>query len=170
MKFDGHITASLSNFPTKRKLPDELLARSTVNQIMTQLTQGNMNSNNHRQGLINESHLHQNQPTITTISTNAIIPDVKMEQSNGVFRQMQPFGQQMQSFGQQIQPFGQQIQPSQALVQPVNFNHIPQQLYESAVGNRQLPHPTQSQSLHQTGPQSLPGTPQSEMSDMRTNA
>ena len=156
MKFDGHITASLSNFPTKRKLPDELLARSTVNQIMTQLTQGNMNLNNHRQGPINQSYLHQNQPTTTTMSTNTIIPDVKMEQSNGVLRQMQPFGHQ--------------IQPSQAVVQPVNFNHIAQQIYESAAGNRQLPHPTQSQSLYQTGPQSLPGTPQSDMSDMRTNA
>ncbi|KAH7285571.1 hypothetical protein KP509_33G034400 [Ceratopteris richardii] len=57
--------------------------------------------------------------------------------------------------------------------QTVNYGQLAQQIYESA-GNRQVLQPlnqpiTHSQSLNHTGQQSLPGTPQSEMSDMRTN-
>eukprot|EP00252_Welwitschia_mirabilis_P023785 TRINITY_DN682_c0_g2_i2.p1 TRINITY_DN682_c0_g2~~TRINITY_DN682_c0_g2_i2.p1 ORF type:complete len:968 (-),score=210.21 TRINITY_DN682_c0_g2_i2:319-3222(-) len=80
----------------------------------------------------------------------------------------------------QVHPLGQHPSgsagqmPSQILNgQSQNMSHLSQQAFEQ--GNKQTNYQqpnqmiTQSKSLNRTGQQSLPGTPQSELSDMRSN-
>jgi hypothetical protein len=81
----------------------------------------------------------------------------------------------------QGQPLG-QLQPSasgqissQILgCQSQNINHLCQQMFDQGIAKQINFQPanqviSQSRSLNRTGQQSLPGTPQSEMSDMRSN-
>lgn len=68
-----------------------------------------------------------------------------------------------------------QIQSQILGCQSPNLNHMSQQMYDQGIAkqiNFQPPNQviSQSRSLNRTGQQSLPGTPQSEMSDMRSNA
>lgn len=211
--------ASLTRFPTVRKMQSEgLLAQSTqstLSQLINQLTQGtwSMNSSyshplsqpsmqgqggNHLQSAVLQpaesgvSKISQsvNQLPIQDRTQSEVCSDGLMHQQSG--GQMQPpaVQAQSQSCNQpfthltaqstspiQCQPYIQtqlQISLQASGNQSVNFNQLAQQIYESAGTKQIVPQPSnlvlsQSQSLNQTGQQSLPGTPQSEMSDMRSN-
>eukprot|EP00250_Pteridium_aquilinum_P003296 c13620_g1_i1 orf=702-3743(+) len=186
--------ASLANFPTVRKVPDDLLTYSTSSQLINQLSQGNVSSS----ASYSNAQLRQ-QSQMTNDLQSAVIQSSDASgshlnsqvdpQSEGMKGQIQTHGMHLQSnqlltqlsgrsmSSLQGSPFGQgQAQVSSQVLsnQAVNFSQLAQQIYESA-GNRQLLQQplnqpvTHTQSLNHTGQQRLPGTPQSEMSDMRTN-
>lgn len=190
--------SSLANFPTARKVPDELFTCSTSSQLMNQLSQGNVSSSSsylnvqlRQQAQIGndlQSAVMQVSDVSATHATSQADP-----QNDGMKGQMPMQGVQLRPqssnplltqlsarsiSSMQGSPFGTgQSQISSPVVnnQAVNFSQLAQQIYESA-GNRQLLQQpllnqpvVHSQSLNHTGQQSLPGTPQSEMSDMRTN-
>ncbi|MCO5613148.1 hypothetical protein L7F22_067424 [Adiantum nelumboides] len=192
--------ASLANFPSVRKVPDDMLACSTSSQIVNQLSQGHVSSSASysnvqmsQQGQVgNDLHsaIIQNSDVSGAFSSGQadfqsggmknqlqtqVIHHLQSQPSNQLLTTQQS-GRSMSALQGSSFGHGQSHMSSQVMSnQAVNFGQLAQQIYESA-GNRQLLQQplnqtiTHSQLITHTGQQSLPGTPQSEMSDMRTNS
>lgn len=90
------------------------------------------------------------------------------------FTQHTPSSLQGQPLGQVQSAASGQISSQILGCQSQNINHLGQQMFDQGIAKQINFQPsnqviTQSRSLNRTGQQSLPGTPQSEMSDMRSN-
>ncbi|KAI5075213.1 hypothetical protein GOP47_0009289 [Adiantum capillus-veneris] len=162
--------ASLANFPSVRKVPEDLLACSTSSQIVNQLSQAN---NSDVSGAHSSSQQADPQSDGMKAQLQAqVIHHLQPQSANNQLLAAQPSSRSMSALQGSSFGHGQSHMSSQVMS---NFGQLAQQIYESA-GNRQLLQQqplnqpiTHTQLLNHTGQQSLPGTPQSEMSDMRTN-
>lgn len=129
----------------------------------------------------------RNQSLMQTQSGNQMQPPSGSHVESASQGQSQSNNQFLTQFTQQAhssfqgQPLGQvqssassQISPQMLGCHSQNINHLGQQIYDQGVPKQINYQPSnqvisQSRSLNRTGQQSLPGTPQSEMSDMRSN-
>uniref|UniRef100_A0A0C9QW91 TSA: Wollemia nobilis Ref_Wollemi_Transcript_4428_3641 transcribed RNA sequence n=1 Tax=Wollemia nobilis TaxID=56998 RepID=A0A0C9QW91_9CONI len=163
-----------------------------LNQVSSSIIQGNDPSLSKPPLAINQLHVQlrnqaRNQNLLQTQAANQMQPpcgshadtssQAQAQTSNQLLSQFTPQAHsllQAQHLGQLQSLVPGQV-PSQMLGgQSPNLNHMSQQIYDQGIAkpiNFQAPNPvtSHSRSLNRTGQQSLPGTPQSEMSDMRSN-